>query len=105
MPDDILINLPTTVKARTEEIVIRNQDPDHKRVDVYQSLRPVYGTVMGQPIKNFMRSTPIEALIDVTYGGITGLQVIEWIASWAAGVNAVDGPAQVADLTSIPPII
>jgi hypothetical protein len=95
MPDDVLISLPTIVKARTEEIVIRNQDPAAQRVDVYQSLRPMKNGVMGSPIKHFMRSVPVdESLLATEIDGITGLQVVTWIAKWAAAINAEDGPNQ-----------
>jgi hypothetical protein len=96
MPDDVLIQLPSTVKARTEEIVIRNQDPAAQRVDVYQSLRLMSGEAMGQPIKQFVRSVPVAELAGVEIDGITGLQIVTWIGKWAAAINAEDGPAQAA---------
>jgi hypothetical protein len=99
MPDDVLISLPTTVKARTEEIVIRNQNPDQKRLDVYQSLRPMRDGMMGEPIKHFMRSTPVDAdLLAVEIDGITGLQVMTWLSKWAAAINATDGTAAAAQM-------
>lgn len=97
--DDILLTLPTTVKSRTEEIVIRNQDPNAKRVDLYQSLRPMKDGVMGQPIKHFTRSVPVDkALCAIEIDGITGLQVVTWLSKWAAGINAEDGPVAAQSL-------
>jgi hypothetical protein len=93
MADDIFLQLPAIVKARTEEIVIRNQDPTAKRVDLYQSLRPMRDGIMGDPIKHFIRSVPIDNdLCSIVIDGITGLQVMTWISIWAAGINAEDGP-------------
>jgi len=102
--DDVLLSLPTIVKARTEEIVIRNQDPANQKVDVYQSLRPMTGDVMGSPIKHFMRSVPVDAdlcatVIEVDGIKITGLQVVQWLATWAARINAEDGPKQVEQMS------
>lgn len=94
MPDDVLLQLPTTVKARTEEIVIRNQDPLNQRVDVYQSMRPMSDGKMGQPIRHFMRSVPVADLVGTEIDGITGLQVVAWIGKWAASINAEDGPRE-----------
>ena len=102
MPDDILINLPTTVKARTEDIVIRNGDPERKKIDLYQSLRPMRDGKMGEPIKNFLRSVPVDAdfleiEIEVSPGRlIKAIEVVTWIGIWAARINAEDGAAAAA---------
>ena len=99
MIDDVIIPLSKTVKARTEEIVIRNQDPNDKRVDVYQSLRPMRGEKMGEPIKHFMRQVPVAADLCATeIDGITGLQVMTWLSKWAAAINAEDGPKAAAQM-------
>jgi hypothetical protein len=59
--------------------------------------------VMGEPLKHFMSSAPVEDLAGITINGLSGLQIIEWIAIWAAGVNAADGPKQVAAMLGNPP--
>ena len=97
--DDVLLELPTTVKSRTEEIVIRNQDPERKRVDVYQSLRPMRGGLMGNPMETFVRSVPVdEALMAIEIDGITGAQVFNFLSKWAAAINDADGRVRVAEI-------
>jgi hypothetical protein len=100
MVDDVILNLPATVKARTERIVIDNSDPDDKQVYVYQSLRPVKDGHMGLPAAEFVRKVPVDAaLLAVEIDGISALQVVTWLSKWAAAINATDGAAKVAELS------
>lgn len=88
-----------TYKVRTEEIVIRNQDPANKRVDVYESVRAVSPSgKMGAPLRNQVRSFTVEELAAVEIDGITLLQAMTFIAKWAASVNLADGEQMMAGL-------
>jgi hypothetical protein len=97
---DILFTLPSTVKARTDEIVIRNNlDPASKRIDHYQSVRPMSGDKAGAPIRNFLTSTPItKELLDKEFGGVTGWQVLQWHEGLANELTNRDAPAVIAQL-------
>lgn len=99
---DVLVTSgPLTFKVRTEEIVIRNQDPTTKRVDIYESARLLSPEgVMGTPMVNSLRSVPIDAAFaSTTINGLTGEQILTWIALWAAQINAEDADAMVKKIT------
>ena len=102
MSEDILFQLPTTMKARTEEMVIRNA-PGLKSVGLFQCIRPVMpdGT-MGEPIKHFMRNVPVdEELLSREYAGITGMQVLTWLTLFANGITNEDAPKIIASMQGI----
>lgn len=98
---DVLVQTgPLTFKVRSEEIVIRNQDPANKRVDVYESARLMTGDAMGAPMVNRLHSVPVDAdFAATTINGITGEQILTWIATWAATINAVDADDMVKQIT------
>lgn len=97
---DIIFTLPSTVKARTDQILIDNTlDDASKRISHYQSVRPMSGDKAGAPIRNFMTSTPITpALLDKEFGGVTGWQVLAWHEGLANELTNRDAPAVIAQL-------
>ncbi len=99
---DVIVQVGTlNFKVRSEEIVIRNQDPANKRVDIYESARLLAADgTMGAPLQNALRSVPVDAAFaSITINGLTGEQILTWIATWAAQINAADADGIVAKIT------
>lgn len=99
---DVLVQVgPLTFKVRSDEIVIRNQDPANKRVDIYESARLISADgAIGAPLQNSLRSVTVDAdFAATTINGLTGEQIIAWIATWAATINAEDADGMVQKIT------
>ena len=103
---DVLVTSgPLTFKVRSEEIVIRNQDPSNKRVDIYESARLITGDgSMGTPMTNSLHTVPVDpalmsVVISVDGVDITGIQVFKWLAAWAAQINSDDADDMVKKIT------
>ena len=94
---DVITTISKVLKCRTKEIVIRNQDPNAKRLDVYESLQFVE-TVdgvekLGSPLVEDLRSIPVDSdLLTREIGGVTGAQVLTYIAALCAEINSEDMP-------------
>lgn len=91
---DVVVDMATLYKCRSEEIIISNADTSNKLIILVEGLRMLApdGTMGSSPVIRYTHGFTLPELMGITIGGVTFLQVMTWIQTWAAGVNLEDAP-------------